>query len=143
MLFPNPLYQELVLASPDAILYSDRAGLIRLWNPGAERLFGFSPDEALGASLDLIIPENLRKRHWDGYYQVMESGVTGYGTKLLAVPALHRSGQKLSVEFSIALHRDATGQPSGVSAIVRDVTERFAREQQLRKELAQSRSEVR
>lgn len=134
------LCREIVAASPDGVVYSDRDGIIRLWNHGAEAIFGFSEQEALGASLDLIIPERLRQRHWDGYFKVMESGESSYGHRLLAVPALHRSGRTLSVEFSIILHRDASGAPRGVSAIVRDVSERFEREKKLRAELEQCRA---
>lgn len=127
---------EIVAASPDAILFSDRDGLIRFWNPGAERLFGYRAADVLGQSLDLIIPARLRQKHWQGYHKVMATGQSGYGQKLLAVPALHLDGSERSVEFSIAMHHDAAGQVTGVSAIMRDVTERFLKEKALRAELA-------
>jgi len=130
------LCREIVEQAPDAILYADRDGIIRLWNRGAERIFGFSAAEALGQSLDLIIPEPQRQRHWDGYRQTMATGTTRYGTALLAVPALHCSGDRISTEFSIIMLRDQDGKPCGVAAILRDVSERHAREKALRDRLA-------
>jgi PAS domain S-box-containing protein len=121
----------------DAIVQTDRDGLIRFWNPGAERIFGFAPAEALGQSLDIIIPENQRKRHWDGYSKVMETGQTRYGSgDLLAVPALTKDGRRISVEFTIILLRDNGGAPSGMAAIMRDVTQRFEEMRRLKRQLA-------
>ena len=121
----------------DAIVQTDRDGLIRFWNPGAERIFGFAPAEALGQSLDIIIPENQRKRHWDGYSKVMETGQTRYGSgDLLAVPALTKDGRRISVEFTIILLRDNGGAPSGMAAIMRDVTPRFEEMRRLKRQLA-------
>lgn len=121
----------------DAILATDRQGLIRFWNPGATRIFGFTQEEALGASLDLIIPERLRKRHWDGWDRVMATGETRYGAgDLLAVPAATRDGRQISVEFTITLLRDADGRIIGMAAILRDVTARFEEMRRLRRQLA-------
>lgn len=126
-------YRLILEGSPDAVLVSDRGGAIRGWNAAAARLFGFSPEEALGASMDLIIPERLRGRHWGGWAEVMESGVTRYGQgQLLAVPAAHKDGRQLSVEFSIQLLKDSAGRIEWVVAIFRDVTERFQREKALK-----------
>jgi PAS domain S-box-containing protein len=133
---PNHLPQRILDGSPDAILVSDRAGTVRYWNAAAERVFGFPSGEALGVSMDIIIPERLRGRHWAGWEEVMRSGVTRYGDgQLLAVPALHRDGRQLSIEFSIQLLKDAGGQVEWVVAVFRDVTERFAREKALRAQL--------
>ena len=128
--------RQLADKAPDAILCCDREGRIRFWNEGAERLFGVPAAQAVGRSLDLIIPERQRERHWEGYGQVMATGVSRYGTKLLAVPALHADGHRLSVEFSIVLLRDADGRPDGVAAILRDATERRAKEKTAAERLA-------
>jgi PAS domain S-box-containing protein len=118
------------------VIFADRHGAIRLWNRGAETIFGYSAEEALGQSLDLIIPERFRARHWDGYRQVMATGVTSYGRRLLAVPAIRKDGQRISIEFSIALLKDEHGAVTGAAAIVRDVTARWHAERDLRKRLA-------
>jgi PAS domain S-box-containing protein len=130
------LYRGILENTPDAILFADREGLIRIWNAGAERIFGFSPAQALGQSLDLIIPQKLRARHWEGYHRVMAGGESHYGSKLLAVPALRQDGGQLSSEFSIVMLRDAAGQVLGVAAIMRDVSERFAQEKALKSRIA-------
>ncbi len=130
---PDDLPRRILEGSPDAVLVSDRGGAIRGWNAAAARLFGFTAAEALGASMDLIIPERLRGRHWGGWDQVMESGVTRYGDgQLLAVPALHKDGRQLSVEFSIQLVKDGAGHIEWVVAVFRDVTERFRQDKALR-----------
>ncbi|MSM39822.1 MAG: PAS domain S-box protein [Geobacter sp.] len=129
------LHATIIRHCPDAILYTDREGIIRLWNEGAERIFRIPSDEALGKPLDLIIPENLRKRHWDGYRQVMESGVTRYQTGLLSVPALRGDGVRISTEFSILMVRDDAGTPVGCAAVLRDVSDRWKREQDLKNRL--------
>ena len=130
---PSELPGRVLDGSPDAVLVSDRGGAIRGWNAAAERLFGFTAAEAVGASMDLIVPERLRGRHWGGWDKVMESGTTRYGDgQLLAVPALHKDGRQLSVEFSIQLLKDPAGRIEWVVAIFRDVTERFQRDKALR-----------
>lgn len=134
------LCAEIVEASSDAILFSDREGTIRLWNRGAETLFGYRAIDALGQSLDIIIPPRLRQRHWQGYYKVVATGTTGYGAKPLTVPAQHMDGSVRSVEFSIALHRNGEGKVRGVSAVMRDVTEHHGREKALHRELAELRT---
>jgi len=134
------LCEQILSQAPDAIMYADREGIIQLWNHGAERIFGFSTKEALGKSLDLIIPEKLRERHWEGYHKTMATGITRYGTDLLAVPALHQDGSKISTEFSIVMLLDDDGKPLGVAAIMRDVSERHQKEKQLRERLAELES---
>ena len=123
--------------APEAIVVASPDGIIRLWNNGAARIFGYSAAEAVGQSLDLIIPEKLRERHWKGYRQTMASGYTRYGDTLLSVPATHRDGRRLSIEFSVALLRNDAGQIVGISAIMREVTARRNAEKALRAKLAE------
>ena len=122
------LFRRIVEEMPEAVIFADQQGVVRLWNRGAETLFGYSADEAMGQSLDLIIPERFRTRHWDGYRQVMATGVTSYGQRLLAVPAMRKDGQRISIEFSIALLKDERGEVTGAAAIIRDVTARWQAE---------------
>ena len=120
------LGEALLQTMSDAIIASDRDGRITFWNPGAERIFGFSPAEAMGQSLDLIIPERLRARHWAGYTEVMRTGESRYGHgDLLSVPALRKDGTRLSIEFTIVPLKDEAGAMAGMAAILRDVTARF------------------
>lgn len=136
------LSERILEQAPDAILYADRQGIIRLWNRGAELVFGHSTQEAIGQSLDLIIPERLRGRHWEGYFKVMETGVSRYGTELLTVPALHRDGRQLSCAFSIVMVKDDQGKPLGVASIMRDVTAAFEREKALKAKVAELESKL-
>jgi PAS domain S-box-containing protein len=136
------LAAAVVKESPEAIVVTDPVGIIRLWNDGAARMFGYSPDEALGQNLDMIIPEKLRERHWKGYFQTMATGYTRYGDKLLSVPATHRDGQRLSIEFSVALLRDDSDRIVGISAIMREVTERRNAEKELRARVADLENRV-
>ena len=136
------LAAAVVKESPEAIVVTDPAGLIRLWNDGAARMFGYSADEAMGQNLDLIIPEKQRERHWKGYFQTMATGYTRYGDKLLSVPATHRDGQRLSIEFSVALLRDDADQIVGISAVMREITERRNAERELRAKISELESRV-
>jgi len=130
------LCRRIVEHSQDAVIFADGDGVIRLWNAGAAAIFGFSAAEALGQSLNLIIPENLRARHEEGYRRVMATGVTKYARDLLAVPGLRRDGARISLEFTIVLVRDDDGLLLGTAAIIREVTARWQREQDLRRRLA-------
>jgi PAS domain S-box-containing protein len=122
---------------PDAIVYADEAGIIRAWNAGAVRMFGFSESEALGQSLDIIIPANLQGRHWQGYRETMGTGQTRYEDgQILAVPAVRKDGTRLSVEFTIVPFTNEDGQMAGIAAIMRDTTARFEELRALRKQLA-------
>lgn len=129
---PDRLYRKIVEEFPVAILYADRDGLIRFWNAGAEEMFGFRAEEMLGKSMDPIIPENLRKRHWDGWHKVMETGVTRYGRDVLSVPALRKDGTRISVEFHILLLLSSTGEVAGAAAMMQDVTKRWQQQKELR-----------
>jgi PAS domain S-box-containing protein len=135
MTVPSPrMFQRIVEEMPEAVIVSDRAGVIVFWNRAAEVMFGHSAVEAMGQSLDLIIPERFRARHWAGYRTVMSTGVTRYGHELLAVPAIRKDGRRISLEFSIALLRDDSGELAGAAAIIRDVTARWERERAFRTE---------
>lgn len=136
------LARALVGAASEAIVVTDPEGIVRLWNAGAEAMFGFPAAEAIGRSLDLIIPEKQRAAHWKGYEKTMATGITRYGDTLLAVPALHRDGHRLSIEFSVALLRDEAGTIVGISAIMREVSKRRAAERALRARLAELEQRV-
>ena len=131
------LCETIVNQSSVAIVFGDRQGVIRLWNAGAEAMFGWTAGETVGQSMDLIIPEKHRARHWEGYDHVMESGVTKYGRSVLAVPALTKDGRRISIEFNVVLVKDANGQVLGVAATMQDVTTRWERDKALRARLAE------
>jgi PAS domain S-box-containing protein len=120
----------------DAIIFADRQGFIRLWNRGAEEIFGHPADAALGQPLDLIIPESLRERHNQSYQRVMATGQTKYGRELLAVPGVRQDGGRISLEFTITLLKDDQGLVLGAAAIIRDVTARWNQERERQKRLA-------
>lgn len=127
----------IIADAPDGILYADRQGIIWYWNGGCERIFGFAANEAIGQSLDIIIPENLRERHWHGYAETMRTGRSRYGKgDLLSVPALCKDGSRVSVEFSIVPFKGPAGIVRGMTAIMRDVTQRFEQMKALRKQAA-------
>jgi PAS domain S-box-containing protein len=131
------LGEALLSARSDAIVAADQDGVVRFWNPGAERLFGYSAEDAVGRSLDLIIPERLRGRHWDGFQRVMATGDSRYGeADLLSVPALRKDGATISVEFTVVPLRSG-GRMIGMAAIMRDVTKRFEEMRALKRKLAE------
>jgi nitric oxide dioxygenase len=126
------LYRQIVEGSPDAVVFGDAEGTIRLWNAGAEAVFGFTAAEAVGQSMDIIIPEGLRGRHWDGYRLTMATGVSRYGAgDLLAVPAVTKDGRSISIEFTIQMLKGPAGEILGPVAAIRDVTKRFQREKEM------------
>ena len=129
--------EQIVKGAHDAIIMADREGIIRLWNKGAEIIFGYSQVEAIGQSLNIIIPENLQERHNRGYQQVMESGRSRYASEILAVPALKKDGTRISVEFSLVLIWDQQDRVLGAAAILRDVTARWERERAMKQRLAE------
>jgi PAS domain S-box-containing protein len=134
---PSQIAEALLASGADAIVATDRDGVIRHWNKGAERIFGHTAAQAIGQSLDLIIPEQMRARHWEGYRHVMQTGQSRYGEgDLLAVPGLRKDGSRVSLEFTVAMIRDEAGEMVGVAAILRDVTARFEEMKSLRKQAA-------
>jgi PAS domain S-box-containing protein len=134
---PDLIVQSLLHTPSEAIIAADRDGIIRFWNPGAERIFGYAAADALGRSLDLIIPERLRERHWQGFHATLATGKSRYGAgDVLSVPALHRSGTTLSIEFTVLPLKDSSGAMAAIAAIMRDVTKRFAEIRALKQKLA-------
>ncbi len=125
-------YQQLLMAIGDGVVVADAEGKIVFWNPGAERIFGFTGSDAIGQTLDLIVPERQRHRHWEGFDKTMQTGETRYGNDLLRVPALHKEGHPLSIAFTVAMLHAADGKVSAIVAIVRDETKRWDEEQALR-----------
>jgi len=130
-------FEALARAAGDGIVIADTAGRVVFWNAAAERIFGFREAEALGASLDLIIPARYRERHWRGFETVMRTGVTRYGTELLRVPALHKDGRALSIAFTVCLLPGPDGKPNAIAAFIRDETARWQEEKDLRRRLAE------
>jgi PAS domain S-box-containing protein len=126
------IYERIVQEAADAVVLAGADGKIALWNPGAERLFGFTEAEALGQSLDLIVPEKYRERHWAGYREVMRTGQTHYGAQVLRVPALRKDGSRLSIAFTVGMLKTAEGRVEGIFAIMRDDTEAFTTQKALR-----------
>ena len=131
------LSEQIVNESPLAIIFADKQGKIQLWNQGAETMFGYSAAEAAGQSLDLIIPERHRAKHWDGWEVVMRTGVTKYARDVLAVPALRKDGSRISIEFTVTLVRSSEGAVLGAAALVQDVSARWERDKALRARLAE------
>jgi PAS domain S-box-containing protein len=129
--------KQLVEAVGDAIVASDASGAITLWNPSAQRMFGFTEEEALGKSLDIIIPQRQQQRHWDGYHKTMATGQTRYGNDVLRVPAVHKDGHGLSIAFTVALLHTPDNKVSAIVAVIRDETARFAEERNLKKRLTE------
>jgi PAS domain S-box-containing protein len=132
--------ESFIKAAGDAIIAVDMAGKITLWNPAAERIFGYSDKEALDQSLDLIIPERFRQRHWQGFREVAKSGRSKYGADVLRVPALHKDGRSLSIAFTVVLLSSA-GSVEAIVAIVRDETQRWHEERELRRRLTELEEE--
>jgi PAS domain S-box-containing protein len=139
MNIPAGLGEALLHSASDAIVATDREGRVTFWNPGAERIFGFTAEEAAGQSLDLIIPENLRARHWAGFRHTMATGTSRYGHgDLLSVPGLTKNGHRISVEFTIVLLLNEAQEVTGTVAVMRDVTKRFEEVRELKRRLAEA-----
>ena len=130
-------FEALVEGFGDAVVVADPEGRIIFWNDAATRIFGHERAHALGASLDLIVPERQRSRHNEGYAKTMDTGQTRYGTSLLRVPALHKDGHTLSIAFSVSMIKSADGAVQCITAVMRDETARFAEERALRKRLTE------
>ena len=129
--------EALVAAVGDAIMVCDAHGAITLWNPACVRMFGYTEAEVLGKSMDVIIPERLRKRHWDGYHKTMDTGITKYGHDVLRVPAVDKQGHSLSIAFTVAMLYTEDGKVRAIASIIRDETSRFNEDRALRKRIAE------
>lgn len=134
--------KALVQAVGDAVIVCDAKGLVVLWNPAAERMFGFTEAEALGRSMDMIIPERLRKRHWEGYDKTMATGITKYGHDVLRVPAVDKAGRAMSIAFTVAMLYADDGSVSAVASVIRDETVRFGDERALKKRVAELEAQL-
>ncbi len=129
------LLEAIVGTSGDGIISADAGGRITGWNPSAERILGYRPDEAVGRPLTFIVPERFRQRHTDGFARAQALGETR--GKTLEVAALHKSGTEVPIELSLS-----TGHTEGeqfFSAIIRDITERKQAEEALRESEEQVR----
>ena len=134
--------KQLVASIGDAVVVADAKGVIVLWNAGAERMFGHSEAEALGKTLDIITPERLRQRHWEGYDKSMATGTTKYGNDLLRVPAIHKDGRTMSIAFTVAMLFEADGKVGSIVAIIRDETIRFAEDREMRKRITELEAQI-
>ena len=132
----------LLEALADAVMVCDAEGAIVLWNPACERMFGHTEAEVLGKTMDMIIPERLRKRHWEGYEKTMATGITKYGHDVLRVPAVDKSGNSLSIAFTVAMLFGADGKVSAIASIIRDETVRFNDERALKKRVAELEAQL-
>jgi PAS domain S-box-containing protein len=130
------IFRQIIENTHVAVICADEAGIIRMWNVGAEEIFGWTKQEALGISMDLIIPEKYRARHWEGYFRTMKTGVTRYERERLAVPALTRNGTIISIEFNIVLLKTPHGRIAGIAGLLTDVTARRQEDLALRRRLA-------
>ena len=135
-------FEQLLKTIGDGVVVADAKGNIIFWNAAAERIFGFTEQEAIGQSLDLIVPERQRQRHWDGYHKTMDTGQTRYGHDLLRVPALHKEGRPLSIAFTVAMLYTPDQEVSAIVAIVRDETKRWTDERDMRKRIAELEAEL-
>lgn len=129
-------YEAIVEKIPDAVIFADRDGVIRVWNPGAEAVFGFAAGEVLGRSLDVIIPERLRAGHWEGFRRAIDNGKTRYGNQVRTTRSIHKDGRKLYVDLSFGLVADANGAVVGAVAVGRDCSDRYESERALRGQIA-------
>lgn len=130
------LCRRIVEQMADALIFADREGVIRLWNAGAEALFGHSAGEAVGQSLDLIVPEDLRQAHWDAYHRALSEGATKYGREALLTRTAHKDGTRIYVDMGLAVVTDGQDHAAGAVALLRDVTERRQRERDMRSRIA-------
>ena len=123
--------------APDAVIFAGTNGVIEVWNSAASTLFGFSSDEALGHSLDLIIPERFRDAHWKGFERALADGDTKYRGQVLPTRSQRKDGTTIYVELTFAIVKDSSGSVIGALAHARDITERFLKEREQRQQAQQ------
>jgi PAS domain S-box-containing protein len=124
------LSKLLIEQAPDAVIFADRDGVIREWNASAERIFGHSREEAIGQSLDIIVPERFREAHWNGYRRALEAGETKYVGQAMPTRSARKDGETIYVELTFAIVKDDGGNVLGALANARDISERWARERE-------------
>jgi PAS domain S-box-containing protein len=134
--------QAMVAAIGDAVVVTDRDGRVVVWNPAAERLFGWTETEAMGQRMDMIIPERLRQRHWEGYDKSMETGKTRYAHDVLRVPAVNKAGDALSIAFTVFMLYGNDGKVTACGSVIRDETQRFAEDREMKKRLRELEAQV-
>lgn len=135
--FAATTYREILESIPEALIFADRDGIICVWNQGAEHLFGYPAVEAIGRSLDLIVPEALREAHWEGFHRAISQGATSHAGGSIITRSLHKSGQQLYVDMSFAVVRNQAGETIGSAAVARDATKRHLEEKNMRRRLAE------
>lgn len=134
---------RIVAQIPEAVILADRDGRIRLWNRGAETVFGHRAADVVGTSLDIIIPEGLRDRHWQAYELAVSAGRTRLGTRFLPTKAIRKDGATIYVELSFAILLDENGATVGALGVARDITKRYKQQKAERKRLAELEEEIR
>ena len=116
-------FKDILDQAPDGMIFADPGGIIRLWNQGAQNIFGYTSAEVLGKSLDIIIPERFRSAHWKGFYKAMETAHTIHAGRILRTRSVHKDGNKLYVDLTFGIVKDATGATQGSVAIARKAAE--------------------
>ena len=139
---PGALEAQLIANAGDAFIVADADGVIRFWNPAAETMFGYAREQAIGSTLDIIVPEPQRRAHWEGYAGTMATGETRYAGRTLSVPALRADGSRLSVSFTVSLIHAADGSVAGIGAVMRDVTAEWEDRRNTRRRIAELEAEV-
>ena len=137
------LEEILIKQSPDAVIFADPEGIIREWNPAAERIFGHPSGEAVGQNLDLIVPERFREAHWTGYERALAAGETKYSGQALPTRSVRKDGSTVYVELTFAIIHDPQGKVIGALAHARDITERWAKEREQRQHLQELEGRLR
>jgi PAS domain S-box-containing protein len=135
-------HAAVVNAIGDAVIVSDPRGRVVVWNASAERMFGWTAAEAIGQSMEMIIPERLRARHWEGYDKSMATGQTRYAHDVLRVPAVDKAGRAMSIAFTVFMLFGPDGKVSACGSVIRDETDRFAQERTLRKRVTELEAQL-